>query len=128
MRAALNTKYRAVIVAFVILIVAVAILAVWPDARRTPQEAGSEIPEIIATAVYQCEGGKFIHAVYTAGSVQLELSDLRALTLPQAISASGARFATADESFVFWNKGDTAFIQENNILTFTDCIDSKRAR
>jgi membrane-bound inhibitor of C-type lysozyme len=28
------------------------------------------------------------------------------------MSGSGARYANADESFVFWNKGDTAFITE----------------
>lgn len=116
-----HTKYRAIVVAFIILFVAILILAVWPDVRRTPADNERKGDQIIATVTYQCADGKSVHAVYTANSVQLELSDLRALTLFQTVSASGARYANANESFVFWNKGNTAFIQENNILTFTDC-------
>ena len=44
------------------------------------------------------------------------------MLLLQAISASGARYANTDESFVFWNKGNTAFIEENQKITFKDCI------
>jgi hypothetical protein len=43
---------------------------------------------------------------------QPPLSDGRGLTVPQAMSASGARYANKDETFVFWNKGDTAFVTE----------------
>ncbi len=123
-----HTKHRAVIVAFIILILAVTILAVWPDARQVSKDAEKKNAGIIATATYQCADNKSIHAVYTSNSVQLELSDLRALTLPQAISASGARYASTDEHFVFWNKGNTAFIQENNILTFTECVEAEQLR
>ena len=45
-------------------------------------------------------------------SVDLKLSDGRSLKVPQAMSASGARYANKDETFVFWNKGDTAFVTE----------------
>jgi membrane-bound inhibitor of C-type lysozyme len=40
------------------------------------------------------------------------------------ISGSGARYANADESIVFWNKGDTAFITEgaDDAMTFEDCV------
>ena len=36
----------------------------------------------------------------------------------------GARYANADESFVFWNKGDTAFVTEGaaDTMTFKDCV------
>ena len=30
------------------------------------------------------------------------------------MSGSGARYANKDETFVFWNKGDTAFVTEGN--------------
>lgn len=116
-----HTKHHAVLVAIVIGIIAFLILLVWPDVHPVPK-ASNQSAHIIASAVYQCATGKSIHATYVAGSVQLELSDLRALTLPQAISASGARYADANEDFVFWNKGNTAFIQEHNVLTFTDCV------
>jgi hypothetical protein len=44
--------------------------------------------------------------------------------LPQAQSASGIRYANADESFVFWGKGNTAFVSEgaDQNQTYTGCI------
>ncbi len=56
------------------------------------------------------------------GSVHLVLSDGRSLTLPQTISADGARYANPDESFIFWNVGNTAFIEENGKQTYSDCV------
>ena len=66
----------------------------------------------VATAVFKCQGGKSIDAIFYANSVSLKLSDGRSLMVPQAMSASGARYANKDETFVFWNKGDTAFVTE----------------
>ena len=74
-------------------------------------------------ARFACNGGKSIDATFTNGptsSVRLVLSDGRALSLP-AMSASGARYANADESVVFWNKGDTAFIEEKGKTTYEGC-------
>lgn len=48
------------------------------------------------------------------GSATLILSDGRTLELPQTISADGARYANADEAFVFWSKGNGALVLENN--------------
>jgi membrane-bound inhibitor of C-type lysozyme len=46
-----------------------------------------------------------------------------AQTLPQLISGSGVRYGNEDESFVFWNKGDTAVITEGpqKQETFSNC-------
>ena len=66
----------------------------------------------VATATFKCQGGKSIEATFYANSVDLKLSDGRSLKVPQAMSASGARYANKDETFVFWNKGDTAFVTE----------------
>ena len=68
----------------------------------------------VATATFKCQGGKSIEATFYASSVSLTLSDGRSLTVPQAMSGSGARYANKDETFVFWNKGDTAFVTEGN--------------
>ena len=89
-------------------------------------QAPSEVPVAIAT--FSCEQGKTIGATFYSKSVNLILSDGRKLVLPQAISASGARYANADESFVFWNKGNTAFIEEGNThvdtppQTYSNCV------
>ena len=72
-----------------------------------------------------CAEGKSIDAIFvdaTASSVRLTLSDGRKLSLPQARSGSGARYANGDESFVFWNKGNTAFVEEGGKTTYADCV------
>lgn len=74
------------------------------------------------SAMFTCEHGKTIGALFSNASVELSLSDGRHLTLPQARSASGARYANPDESFVFWNKGTTAFIQEAGTTTYSGCV------
>ena len=73
---------------------------------------------------YVCSEGKTIQASYYTDSVDIVLSDGRNFSLPQAMSASGARYASADESVVFWNKGNTAFITEGGNpenMTFANC-------
>jgi membrane-bound inhibitor of C-type lysozyme len=80
-----------------------------------------------AKAKFTCHGGKTVMATFYSDSVKLKLSDGRSLTLPQAMSGSGARYANADESIVFWNKGDTAFITEGsaNKETYSGCVVAK---
>ena len=84
--------------------------------------AAAETP--VATATFKCAGGKSIAATFYADKVDLKLSDGRSLTVPQAMSASGARYANKDESFVFWNKGNTAFVTEgaDEKTTYADCV------
>ena len=38
-----------------------------------------------------------------------------------------SRYANADETFVFWNKGDTAFVTEgkDETQTYADCVAAK---
>jgi membrane-bound inhibitor of C-type lysozyme len=90
-----------------------------------PSEGQTATAKPIATAIYRCDGDKGIDATYYPDSVELTLTDGRSLELPQVISGSGARYANGDESFVFWNKGDTAFITEGSDenITFKDCVD-----
>lgn len=92
---------------------------------------------LIAQAAYVCDGGKTIAAAFyegeqiaaapgempvPSGSVRIILSDGRNYDLPQAISASGARYANDDESFVFWDKGGNAMVLENGEQKdFTGC-------
>ncbi len=73
---------------------------------------------------FTCEDNKSIIATFYPTSdtkVDLVLSDGRKISLPHAISASGARYASADEKIVFWNKGTTAFITEGTSTTYIGC-------
>ena len=92
-----------------------------PPARATAQSAA--VAKTIQ-AFFACDAGKTVNAVFTNGSqssVKLTLSDGRELSVPQAACGSGARYANSNESFVFWNKGKTAFIEENGKTTYSDC-------
>ena len=77
------------------------------------------------TAMFTCADEKIIIAVFYPSDdkfVDLDLGGDRKMSIPRAISASGARYAKADESFVFWNKGNTAFITEDGVETYKDCV------
>jgi len=92
----------------------------------------------IATATFMCDNGKNIMAAFyegsstpaatpnepptPGGSVALTLSDQRTMTLAQTISADGARYASADGSIVFWNKGNGVTFTENGQPSYTGCI------
>lgn len=85
-------------------------------------EEYSKQPEIINSAVFACPENKAIYTEFTNGQVKLVLSDGRKMILHQTISASGARYANPDESFIFWNKGNGAFIEEGEFTTYQDCL------
>lgn len=97
-------------------------------AQISSQPAPKHKKAIINAATFNCKGGKTISAAFYQRAVGLSLSDGREIDLEQTISGSGARYANADESIVFWNKGDTAFIQENGKETYSDCVVSAQAK
>lgn len=79
------------------------------------------------SAAFICDQEKTIKADFYERKVRLMLDDglntPRTIEVPQLISASGARYGNEDESFVFWNKGDTAFVTEGlqKDETFSNC-------
>jgi membrane-bound inhibitor of C-type lysozyme len=79
--------------------------------------------EEIIEARFACGEYHSIQATFHVESktVDLNLSDMRKMTLKQTVSASGARYANKDESFVFWNKGNNAFIEERGKKTYDNC-------
>jgi membrane-bound inhibitor of C-type lysozyme len=87
----------------------------------TKEEKVIDIGADITDALFVCDNKKAIGANFHKKGVILNLSDGRVITLPQTISASGARYANVDESFVFWNKGDTSFVDESGVRTFENC-------
>ena len=93
------------------------------DAAGTPTQNGDPV---ISDVTFACDAGKTVRGIFHQNGVQLLLSDGRNMTVPHAISASGARYANDDESFVFWNKGNTAFVTEgtgaNSTTTYANCV------
>ena len=70
---------------------------------------------------YICEE-KSISAIYRDSSVDLWLSDGRTLSLPQVVSGSGIRYEK--EGIVFLSKGSDAFLQEQGITPFENCVEN----
>ncbi len=79
----------------------------------------------VSRVVFQCEANKSIRAVFYNDAVHVTMSDGPEYFLLHTISASGARYATPDESIVFWNKGNTAFMTEgatSSRQTYSGCV------
>jgi membrane-bound inhibitor of C-type lysozyme len=115
-------KQNIKIILAIIVIVLIGLLVEYSD---TSTPAPTKHAEQIIEAMFRCDNEKTIQTTFRNGeknSVDIKLNNSRSLSLPQAISASGARYANDDETFVFWNKGNTAFITENGTSTFTNCI------
>jgi membrane-bound inhibitor of C-type lysozyme len=90
--------------------------------------AGSAFAEDpVSEVTFACKEGKTIEAAFYSDKVEIKLSDGRSMSLPQAMSGSGARYANTDETFVFWNKGDTAFVTEgaDEKETYSGCVVEK---
>ncbi len=84
-------------------------------------------PVADSTHVFICEGGDRMQATFYNGknsSVDLIINDVEQISLTQATSASGARYVNKDESFIFWNKGDSAFVSvvANGTTTSDTCV------
>lgn len=102
---------------------------------NVPQERTNTL---VAAVSYSCDAGKTIQASYyegepepaesagipptSGGSVALVLADGRTFTLPQTLSGSGVRYATADDSFVFWNKSHGVSVAETGKVAYT-CVE-----
>ncbi|MBY0473184.1 MliC family protein [Patescibacteria group bacterium] len=124
-----SLRGRATITTVIVVVVLIALCLVAWVYRNTPPLSNllgsgqASLGTPIATANYLCDGGKTITASYFEDVVTLKLTDGSAMTVPHAMSASGARYANKDESFVFWNKGNTAFVEEKGKQTYTGCIE-----
>ncbi len=90
--------------------------------KEAHSKAAPDSGKSIADVTYSCNADKFLHALYFGDHVSIAASDGRNLYLPLTPSASGAHYTNQDESVVFWNEGNTAFITEGKKTTFENCI------
>lgn len=135
------------IVAIVVIIAGVgAYLYFSPEATEPNQTASEKNGEVLGartfltSVTYSCDEDRIITAAYfkgpdatqpeegempnPTGSVDVAIGDEATTTLSQTISADGARYANADESLVFWSKGDSALVMRDNSmdLDYTNCM------
>lgn len=87
------------------------------------KQANNAAQNTITSVNYKCDGGKTISAVYFDDKVELNLSDGKSLLLMQGMSGSGVRYVNSDESITFWNKGNTAFMEEgpSDTVVYNNC-------
>jgi len=119
------SKNKIVTIVIVVIVLAVCWAFGYWGYTKYMSPAGEVTDNKVITANFACDEGKMIEAKFNnvaSSSVDLKFSDGREMNLPQAMSASGARYANADESIVFWNKGDTAFVTEGEATTFANCL------
>lgn len=129
---------KKIIIIFLIVIALVSLAIYWFILKEKENSSLS----FRAQVTYLCDEGKQIKATFyegkarsvepgakpiPSGSVEIVLSDGRNFTLPQTISASGIRYANENETFIFWSKGDTAFVDEQGELTFQNCLSIESA-
>ncbi|MEN9649749.1 MAG: hypothetical protein RL094_716 [Candidatus Parcubacteria bacterium] len=97
-------------------------------------------PVLVYSAEYSCDKDMALTASYydasstvavktgqkpvPTGSVKIALDDGRSFTIAQTISASGVRYANADESFVFWSKGKGVMIlEQGQEKEYKNCVE-----
>lgn len=77
---------------------------------------------VINRTTFTCTDGTELDATfYSEESMALTL-DGTTYELPQVVSASGARYANSDESFVFWNKGNEATVFVDGSVAYEGCV------
>ena len=80
------------------------------DAADAPPEG------VLRAYVWACDDGRSLHMrnLYREHAIALDFHE-GTKRLDQTVSASGARYATADESVVFWTKGSSATLEQRGL-------------
>jgi len=138
----MTKRSLAAIIAIIIIILIGAWLYMRPSSQAATAPTGTSTRSLITAVTYACDAGKTITAAYydgpaaaqpapgqppvPTGSADVSIGGAPTTTLAQTISADGIRYANADESLVFWSKGNTALVMRNNSmdLSYTNCTDT----
>lgn len=115
---------------WVAVIILIAAVAAWAYTNKPGQKDAPDQGSLVAKVTYTCDKGKTITAAYydgpaapkqvpgeppvPGGSAKVSIDGGPEMTLMHTISADGTRYATADESLVFWSRGTSAFIMRNS--------------
>lgn len=103
---------------FITLVILV-IFGIYAFKNKAVAPTTQTAPQFTTIATYTCIEGPLI-ATYTASQVSLKLLNGQTLSLPQVISGSGTRYEA--NGTVLVTKGDNAFLQENGVTTYSNCL------
>lgn len=82
-----------------------------------------ELPPINSDSVTYTDGDAVVEAAFVSDAVTFSHPSVGTVTLPQAIAASGTRYANSDESLVFWeHQGEVTITHEGEVI-FTGTVD-----
>ena len=133
----MNERTRTAVIVFLAIAVIVVCALVRMRARVvSPAPAVEGKPVNVVS--YVCGHGETVSAAYYAGEalppaapdqppvpggrIVLTFADGSVLPLQQVISADGGRYANADESVVFWDKGNGAMFTKAGAQTPESCV------
>lgn len=95
--------------------------------KSTSDGDGKDVPKEPLTfdqaIVYTCARGAQIATAFETGTterLELSLPNASPVLLTSTESASGAKY-TNETGIVFWEKGGTAMVEQNNEVTYADC-------
>lgn len=86
---------------------------------RTPKSV-----QAADAALFLCSNQRSVTAIWLPGDegrMVLRLSHNPKVYLSGTTSVDGARYASSDSRFTFWNKGTEASVTENGKITYADC-------
>lgn len=110
-----------------------------PSVTMISTSTAAATPVVVATAFFLCQNNQSITATFydnpeqvnqasagqplPTGSVVLDFSKGTTITLPQTPSADGVRYASLDDTTVFWNKGNGAQVTlDGNSTDYFGCV------
>jgi membrane-bound inhibitor of C-type lysozyme len=88
------------------------------------EDTGAAADSDVIEATFACPDGTTMDTVFdnAADTVTVTLPD-GTVTLPRAVSASGARYS--DGTTTFWNKGDEALVEVNGEIVYQNCVEQR---
>lgn len=100
-----------------------------PAPQQPAGEVPSEVPapEVNSVTFYSASGEK-VTATFGDNYVAFSSEIVGNMTLPQALSGSGARYADANEKVVFWNKGNEVTIYQDNKIVFSGSTEQPKGK
>lgn len=118
---------------YILIIIGIGIIGFVLYALMQPDTLGTSVfnsdgekveKEMIIPATYTNAAGESVNVEYNnENNTAVVVRNGEKLVLNHVISASGARYANEDESYVAWNKGNEITLFENDEIVFTGNTD-----
>jgi membrane-bound inhibitor of C-type lysozyme len=113
---------KAIVFSRIVIVVAFLAVLCFVFFAGAKYENKTILGEPTVRAKFVCPDKTVISVDFYTDFVRIKTPLLGTIHLPRTISGSGARYANNDGSIVFWNKGDSAFITQNDEIILDNCV------